>query len=70
MEKLFDIVTKIIAHPHTAILDHDKMRAARVFLAFDDYLIDLIPGYCDPAREIDFGAYASQIIDELENKNK
>jgi hypothetical protein len=70
MEKLFDIVTKIVASPHTAILDHDRLRAAQIFLAFDDYLIDIIPGYTDPDREINFGAYAAQIIDKLENKNK
>ena len=37
-----------------------------MFLAFDDYLIDMVPGYCAPDMEIDFGAYAANIIDELE----
>ena len=68
MEKLFEIVTKLIASPHTAITEHDKRRAVQVFLAFDDYLIDMVPGYCAPDMEIDFGAYAANIIDELEGK--
>ena len=67
-EKLFEIVTKLIASPHTAITEHDKRRAVQVFLAFDDYLIDMVPGYCAPDMEIDFGAYAANIIDELEGK--
>ena len=70
MELLFDIVTKIVASPRTAILDHDRLRAVQIFLAFDDYLIDIIPGYTNPEREIDFGSYATQIIDKLEGKYK
>lgn len=46
LDELFDVVTKMIAHPHTAIVEHDKRRAAQVFLAFDDYLIDHLEGYC------------------------
>ena len=66
MDKLFEIVTKVIASPHTAITEHDKRRAIQVFLGFDDYLIDALPGYCEEGCEIDFGAYAATIIDELE----
>jgi DNA modification methylase len=46
----------------------DKRRAIQVFLAFDDYLIDALDGYCEEGCEIDFGAYAAEIIDELEGK--
>ena len=66
MDELFEIVTKVIASPHTAITEHDKRRAIQVFLAFDDYLIDALPGDCEEGCEIDFGAYAATIIDELE----
>ena len=66
MDELFEIVTKIIASPHTAITERDIRRAVQVFLAFDDYLIDALPGYCEEGCEIDFGAYAATIIDELE----
>ena len=66
MDELFEIITKIIAAPHSSITEHDKRRAVQVFLAFDDYLIDMVPGYCAPDMELDFGAYAANIIDELE----
>jgi hypothetical protein len=70
LDELFDVVTKMIAHPHTAIVEHDKRRAAQVFLAFDDFMIDHLEGYCGDDCEFDFGAYAAEVIDELENKNK
>jgi len=54
MDKLFDAITKIIASPHTSITEHDKRRAIQVFLGFDDYLIDALPGYCEEGCEIDF----------------
>ena len=66
LDGLFEIVTKIIASPHTDITEKDKRRAIQVFLGFDDYLIDALPGYCEEGCEIDFGAYAATIIDELE----
>ena len=68
MHQLFEIVTKIVASPHTSITEHDKRRAIQIFLGFDDYLIDHLPGYCDDDCEFDFGAYATQVIDELEGK--
>ena len=68
MKEFFEMVTKTIASPHTAITEHDKRRAIRVFLGFDDYLIDALPGYCEEGCEIDFGAYAAGVLDELEGK--
>jgi hypothetical protein len=66
MEDLFETITKIIATP-----TNDKQRAIKVFLAFDDYLIDELPSYtqseCD---DIDFGAFAAGKIDELEENQK
>ena len=69
-EELFEIVTKIIASPHTSITEHDKRRAIQVFLAFDEYLIDVdvAAGRCDVGDEYDFGSYAEKILDELEGK--
>lgn len=67
-QELFDIITKIIADPHTTITEHDKRRAIRVFLAFDDYLLDYLPGYLADDCEIDFGAIAGEQIDILEGK--
>ena len=70
MDKLFEIITKIIAEPHNVITEHDKRRAIQVFLGFDDYLIDNVPEYCGDTEfgEIDFGGYAATVIDELEGK--
>jgi hypothetical protein len=62
MEDLFKLITKVIASPTS-----DKQRAIQVFLAIDDYLIDVVPSYtqseCD---DIDFGAFAAGKIDELD----
>lgn len=37
-QELFNVVTRIVAHPHGAITKHDKARALAIFLAFSDYL--------------------------------
>ena len=68
LDGLFEIVTKIIASSHTDITEKDKRRAIQVFLGFDDYLIDALPGYCEEGCEIDFGGYAAGVIDEMESK--
>ena len=68
IDELFDVVTKMIAEPHSQICEHDKRRAIQVFLGFDDYLIDALPGYCEEGCEIDFGAYATEQLDILEGK--
>ena len=64
--ELFDHITHIIVSSDNAITERDIRRVVQVFLAFDDYLIDALPGYCEEGCEIDFGAYAATIIDELE----
>jgi hypothetical protein len=68
MDELFEIITKIIAEPHSVITEHDKRRAIQVFLGFDDYLIDNVPEYCGDTEfgEIDFGGYAAEQLDILE----
>jgi hypothetical protein len=68
LDELYDCITKIVASPHTAITEHDKRRAIQIFLGFDDYLIDHLPGYCSDDCVIDFGAYASKQLDILEGK--
>ena len=68
IDELFEIVTKVIALPNTTITEQDKRRAVCVFIYFDDYLIDALPGYCEEGCEIDFGGYAANILDELEGK--
>ena len=36
-EELFECITKIVAHPHTAITKHDKTRALAIMVVVDDY---------------------------------
>ena len=52
----------------TKLTNGDKRKAIQVFLGFDDYLIDNLPGYCEEKFEFDFGSYATKVIDELEKK--
>ena len=67
LDELFEIVTKVIAEPNTTITEQHKRKAIRVFLGFDDYLIDALPGYCEGC-DIDFGGYAAEQLDILEGK--
>jgi hypothetical protein len=68
MDELFEMVTKAIVYPHTTIIEHDKRKAIQVFLQFDEYLMENVPEYCGDTSlgDIDFGAYAAGILDELE----
>ena len=68
IDELFEMVTKTIASPHTTITEQHKRKAIRVFLGFDDYLIDALPGYCEEGCEIDFGGYAAEQISKLEEE--
>jgi hypothetical protein len=63
-EELFNHITHIIASPHTVITEHDKRRAVQVFLAFDEYMIDVdvAEGRCDVSDEYDFGSYAKKSL--------
>ena len=70
--ELFDVVCRIIAHPHTAITKHDKQRAAKIFLALQDYVSNHVQGHegfghfvmSEPA--LDFDTYVESIFDEKE----
>ena len=70
MDQLLQQITKIIASPHTALTEHDTRRALSVFFALDEYLLNNVPEYCGDTGfgEIDFGYYASGILEELEAK--
>ncbi len=37
-EELFDCITRIVAHPHKTVTEHDKSRAMAIFVTFSDYL--------------------------------
>ena len=36
-EELFSCITKIVAHPHKTITEHDQSRALAIMVVFDDY---------------------------------
>ena len=36
-EELFATITKIVAHPHKTITEHDQSRALAIMVVFDDY---------------------------------
>jgi hypothetical protein len=59
MEDLFIDLTRIIAHPHTAITDHDRIRAARVMLAVDHH-----------EENAELREYATEMLDVLEKRGK
>ena len=71
MKEFFKMVTKTIAEPNTTITEQDKRKAIRVFLYLDEFMMENVPEYCDDTSElgeIDFGAYAAGVLDELEGK--
>ena len=36
-EELFECITRIVAHPHKTITEHDQSRALAIMVVFDDY---------------------------------
>jgi hypothetical protein len=72
MDELFDVITNIIAHPHTTIVSHDKQRAAKIFLALQDYVSNHVQGiedfghfvYSEPA--LDFDTFVEDNFNEKE----
>ena len=69
---LFEVIQNIVAHPHKVLTTHDKQRAAKIFLALQDYVGNHTQCYedsgCfvdrDPA--LDFDTYVESIFDEKE----
>jgi len=50
-EELFECITKIVAHPHKTITEHDQSRALAIMVVFDDYFTNYTEsdnngGYC------------------------
>jgi hypothetical protein len=70
LDELYDHMTKMIASPHTAIVEHDKRRAIQVLLAFDEYLTDAFGEvYWDKDGPFeDLCEYANKQLDILEGK--
>jgi len=68
---LFEVVTNIVSHPHTSITSHDKQRAAKIFLALQDYVYNHTECYEDSGcfvgeHSLDFDTYVESIFDEKE----
>ena len=58
-EALFDCVAKIVAHPHSAVTDHDRARTMAVFLTFADYLAN----YTESDNDGGYYVYESDATD-------
>jgi len=58
-EELFECITKIVAHPHTAITKHDQSRALAIMVVFDDYFTN----FCESDNN---GSHYVYERDELE----
>lgn len=71
-DELFQHVLTIVAdyriNYETEFAEHDKRRAIQIFLAFDEFMIDNLEGYCSDSRMFDFEEYASYQLDILEGK--
>lgn len=55
-EEFFECITKIVAHPHNTITEHDKSRALAIMVVFDDYFSNYTEsdnngGYCVYERD-------------------
>jgi hypothetical protein len=68
-EELFDCITRIVAHPHTSITQHDKARAMAIFLTFADYLGNYTESdnnhghYVYECDATDFDGYVMEMLD-------
>ena len=50
-ENLFECITKIVAHPHKTITEHDQSRALAIMVVVEDYFTNYVQsdnngGYC------------------------
>jgi hypothetical protein len=72
VEELFDVITNIVAHPHTSITSHDRQRAAKIFLSLQDYVSNHVEGWEDIGHYVmsepalDFDTYVESIFDKKE----
>ena len=69
MNQLFDLVTETIAGSGAEITEEHKKKAVLIFTYFDEFLLDHYEGIDESIKDdIDFTAYATKILDELEGK--
>ena len=41
-EELFNTISRIVAHPHKNLTEHDKSRALAIMVVFDDYFTNYL----------------------------
>jgi hypothetical protein len=58
-EELFECITKIVAHPHTAITEHDQSRALAIMVVFDDYFTN----FCESDNNGGYYVYEQDATD-------
>ena len=61
-EELFECITKIVAHPHKTITEHDQSRALAIMVVFDDYLTN----FCESDNNGGYCVYEQQSTDFTE----
>ena len=58
-EELFECITKIVAHPHTAITKHDQSRALAILVVFDYYFTN----FCESDNNCGYYVYERDATD-------
>jgi hypothetical protein len=64
-DELYEHITHYVAHPHTAIVKHDKQRACLILGAFMEFILDCQDEGVD-VNKIDITDYVNEKLDELE----
>jgi hypothetical protein len=62
INELFERITKIVASPHTTVLEEDKKRAVAILMSIEEYMIKNYMnehGEYEQGYDCDFGLYAS-----------
>ena len=65
-DELYEHITHYVAHPHTAIVKHDKQRACLILGAFMEFMLDCLDEGVDP-RTLDLTGFVNEKLTELEN---
>jgi len=66
-DELYEHITNYVAHPHTAIVKHDKQRACLILGAFMEFILDCLDEGVDP-RTLDMTSFVNEKLNELEKK--
>ena len=66
-DELYEHITHYVAHPHTAIVEHDKKRALMILGAFMEFILDCQDEGVD-ANKIDITDYINDQLDILDAK--